>query len=427
MNYFSRNNRLINRNIQEADVSAKDGASIFGETKAMRKHIFLWLIIPVFIMAGCGQGENYSDFEKTGGFESTQSSISYLRKQEAAKSRGSKQEKNEDNLSIPAEDTEEMPIDSDNIEIYTAELFIVCPGDLMKIFSAEPDVEEDEKGNIRLLNVYTGENGYINTSGSMGYYSKKGSKLMAFAVSARREINNGYADLNCVRRQEDIMQLFSEPDRFEFSSPEQIRSNILNVLTDLGIDECDLYFWPVSEELFTEYSAWYDENLNGAAKETVEDPFGDYEEFYFVKAVQRINEIPLLDETGFMLSEVLETKNDSTESETLSVIQGTNIYLICTGSGIEGLEIFPAYDRFLSTGKSEKIISADEAEALLDEKLQALLIYEPAEVVAKELIYIPVPVSETGEPAYRLIPYWRLSCDTGEQYYFNAATGKELV
>ncbi len=287
------------------------------------------------------------------------------------------------------------------------------------LFSYEPEWIQRDDGLEYLYSDALGE-----IASSEFYATSTGEKYSEFITAIKADDFNGYG-----------LSYIDTQVRFSFAEESQMIQKMQDVLDTFDIGECDFSFYPVTEDIYKVYGAFYDEHINGQAKgEFEENYFGKYKEFYYVKATQVIDGIEL---------KSFETYNSG---DLVKYGEVSRIEFIYTPDGIEFLGIAHVYK---IDGKKETVslLSEQEARQLLSDKMNSLLETTASEedYSSLKLIYIPVSLdavlnrgaddlkSDDSVPAgasFELVPAWCFATDKGgdgDVIYFNAVTGEEIA
>lgn len=287
------------------------------------------------------------------------------------------------------------------------------------LFSYEPEWIQREDGLEYLYSDVLDE-----IASNELYATSTGEKYSEFITALKADDFNGYG-----------LSYIDTQVRFSFAEENQMIQKMQNVLDTFDIGTCDFYFYPVTEDIYKTYGAFYDEHINGQTKgEFEENYFGEYKEFYYVKAIQVIDGIEL---------KRFETYNSG---DLVKYGEVSRIEFIYTPDGIEFLNIAHVYE---IDGQKETVslLSEQEARQLLLDKMNSLLETTVSEddYTSLKLIYIPVSLdatlnhgaddlkSDNSVPAgasFELVPAWCFATDNGgdgDVIYFNAVTGEEIA
>ena len=287
------------------------------------------------------------------------------------------------------------------------------------LFSYEPEWIQREDGQDCLYSDVLNE-----IASDEFYATSTGEKYSEFITALKADDFNGYG-----------LSYIDTQVRFSFAEESQMIQKMQDVLDTFDIGKCDFCFYPVTEDIYKTYGAFYDEHINGQTKgEFEENYFGEYKEFYYVNAIQVIDGIEL---------KRFETYNSG---DLVKYGEVSRIEFIYTSDGIEFLGIAHVYE---IDGKKETVslLSEQEARQLLSNKMNSLLETTASEedYTSLKLIYIPVSLDATLDhevedvksdnpvptgSSFELVPAWCFATDKGSDgdvIYFNAVTGEEIV
>ena len=287
------------------------------------------------------------------------------------------------------------------------------------LFSYEPKWIQREDGQDCLYSDVLDE-----IASDEFYATSTGEKYSEFITALRADDFNGYG-----------LSYIDSQVRFSFAEESQMTQKMQEVLDTFDIGECNFYFYPITEDIYKTYGAFYDEYINGQTKDEFEENyFGEYKEFYYVRATQVMDGIEL---------KRYETYNSE---DLVKYGEVSYIEFIYTSDGIEFLHIAHVYE---IDGEKETVslLSEQEARQLLSNKMNSLLETTASEedYTSLQLIYIPVSLdvvldhevddlkSDNSVPAgasFELVPAWCFSTDKGgdgDVIYFNAVTGEEIA
>ena len=296
----------------------------------------------------------------------------------------------------------ELP-DYQSIKLFDASLGMGTNIDLLSLFKSKPDVKQDPQSGYIQFSCGS-EKGALSNETGFGYYcTEEGNKLDSWAGQLSNDVH--------------FFDEYKFTDENFFMSIENAKENILSALTNMGIGECSLELYPVTEEIFNFYCDYYDENLMMDQNDrNSEDLFGKYEEFYFVKGRFLINDVPIFD-------------NDAGNIDNGSAIFGSSFRAIYTDNGLEAIWIINHYEVKKITSEDCQILSNEEILNQLKSVIENSFLTDPITINKINLVYIPIPQNSLEElyTEYIMTPAWEFTDENGDNWYINAITGQEVV
>lgn len=255
--------------------------------------------------------------------------------------------------------------DCQSIKLFDASLGMGTNIDLLSLFKSEPDVKTDQQSDYIQFSC-GGEKGALSNESGFGYYcTEEGDKLDSWAVQLDNDVH--------------FFDEYKFTDENFFMSIENAKENILRALTNIGIGECSLELYPVTEEIFNFYCDYYDENLLMDQNDrNSEDLFGEYEEFYFVKGLFLINDIPIFDK-------------DAGNIDNGSAIFGSCFRAIYTEEGLEAIWIINHYELKKITSEDFQILPNEKILNQLKSVIENSFLLGPVTISKINLVYIPIP------------------------------------
>ena len=293
--------------------------------------------------------------------------------------------------------------DCQSTKLFDASLGMGTNIDLLSLFKSEPDVKTDQQSDYMQFSCGS-EKGALSNESGFGYYcTEEGDKLDSWAGKLSNDVH--------------FFDEYKFTDENFFTSIENAKENILRALINMGIGECSLELYPVTEEIFDFYCDYYDENLLMDQNDrNSEDLFGEYEEFYFVKGRFLINDVPIFDK-------------DAGNIDNGSAIFGSYFRAIYTEDGLEAIWIINHYEVKEITSEDCRILSNEKILNQLKAIIENSFLTDPITIKKINLVYIPTPQNSLEElyTEYVMTPAWEFVSENDDNWYINAITGQEVV
>ena len=286
--------------------------------------------------------------------------------------------------------------------VYNATRGISKSINLEGLFSKEPEIVESE--NRTTYNSREDEEfGVLSANKNNFYYcTPKGNGFDSWSQALR-----------------DNPELFENINENEINlwcSDESARDDVKNRLSEIGIIDPVLTVYPVTEEMFNEYCEYYNENLKMGAKDySAEDLFGTYKEFFYMEGELKYD--------GLTIFNGIAGNVDNG-----SGIFGSSMSIIYTNKGIEYLYISNSYEVDVDSGRDVGLEDFPIIENNFEKTLDNIIFEETVSITEVHLIYMPVPNNSINDlyNDFEMTPVWEFSADSGEKWYFNAVSGKEI-
>lgn len=348
-------------------------------------------------------------------------------------------ENSSDSSAISSADNADSLKFPDKCKIYKQTPVIFTDEQLLEQFARFPECGEPHK-----MQDYTGMfhgyeangcGGFVSDGDNFNFRTDKGNMFCSVNYYMS-ELEDSHPDKKYI----------SADSELNFASREEAMENIRKTLADS--------FGIMPEE-------WWASELNAVKKEAVEkykqklyhdayEPDKVYEnddlekerltyemnkdipaeDFYYIKMKYKVDDIPIFPE-GIL---------DVGGTDSGRFVSGTISFLIYTASGLEYIEISPAYETDLSDYTEAELISADDAYGLIQKKYEEIITDSVPEVYDMKLMYLPIPQNDLGEysTGFETRPHYvfyarETKTVEGKTFvytvvtYFDAVTGEELA
>lgn len=395
----------------------------------MKKHGSLLAIILALTvcLCGCGNVDGVTSVSSEGAPEQTSSISSKVTENSSDVSEVSRPE---------SADSSEFP---SKCNIYKQTAVQFTDEQLLERFARFPEYGEPQKSPDYpdRLHYYeaNGCSGFVSDGDNFNFRTDKGNLFLSdyYYLS---ELDDG--DPN--------QKYLSADGELDFASRDKALENIRAELADsFGIMPEEWYaskFYAVKKEAVEAYKqklyrdayepekVYENDDLEKEKQAYERNKDLPAEDFYYIQMKYKVDDIPIFPE-GVL---------DIGASGAGRGVSGTISFLVYTASGLEYIEISPAYETDLSDVQQAELIPADEARGLIQKKYDELITDSVPEVYDMKLMYLPIPQNDLGEYSTRfeLRPYYVFYAKETREFdgetfdytvvtYFDAVTGIELA
>lgn len=305
--------------------------------------------------------------------------------------------------------------------LYTAEKGCFTENDLRSLFGGEPErTEEDQLVRLKL----GAAQGYINSAGSLGYYTDDGDRF----DSAQSYLEN----------EGDYGAYMDESSDLEFASRDEARAGILAVFEKLGFSAENVEI----EKQYSVKKSGYDYYKEARRKEAENADDSDRDkaqkradkaaqtesrDFYYFETTLKQDGIPFYSGKAFEYSNRID-----------DFILGTRGSIVYTEKGVEYMALLCHY-KPNGAAESAELIGFSEAKRLAAEKFSDAFFDSGIEIYDSELVYLAFYENNASEmrKTAQLRPSYVFHCrmkntNNGETYtsefsvFFDAVSGKEI-